>query len=97
MGLLQNLAAIAIRNKVISGLRANCPADIKNDLETLLANKEAIDVIQNFVTAAMKSGDPIPPEAIANLPFPPDIRQLLQLTPQLLTYLTTSARMVGKQ
>ena len=46
MGLLQNLAAVAIRNKVMGNLRGNCPAGIKEQLETLLAHKEAVGIIQ---------------------------------------------------
>lgn len=97
MGLLQNLAAIAIRNQVISNLRANCPEAIKSELETLLANKEAVSVIQNFVTSAMKSGSAIKADAVLSLPFPADICQLLTNTPKLVTYLVMAARLIGKK
>ena len=74
MGLLQNLAAVAIRNKVMANLRANCPEGIRNELETLLGNKEAVGIIQNFVTEAMKGGGKIQVEAVTTLPFPAEIR-----------------------
>ncbi len=97
MGLLENLAAIAIRNKVIANLRANCPDTIKSELETLLANKEAVTTIQNFVTSAMKSGTPVKPDSVTTLPFPSDIQQLLANTPKLVTYLVMVARLAGKK
>lgn len=97
MGLLQNLAVIAIRNKVISNLRSNCPEGIKDALETLLSNKEAVSTIQNFVTDAMKSGTPIKLDSVTSLPFPAEIKQLLADTPKLVTYLAMAARMAGKK
>ena len=80
MGLLQNLAAVAIRNKVMANLRANCPEGIKNELETLLGNKEAVSVIQKFVTDAMKGGGKIQAEAVTTLPFPAEIQELLDMS-----------------
>lgn len=97
MGLLQNLAAVAIRNKVISNLRANCPEGIQQELETLLADKEAVAIIQKLVTEAMKTGTAIKADAISALPFPPAISRLLADTPKLLTYLVLAARMAGKK
>jgi hypothetical protein len=97
MGLLQNLAAIAIRNKVMGNLRANCPEGIKDALETLLANKEAVAIIQKFVTEAMKTGGKIQAEAVTTLPFPAEIQQLLADTPKLVTYLVLAARMAGRK
>ncbi len=97
MGLLQNLAAIAIRNKVMGNLRANCPEGIKDALETLLANKEAVGIIQKFVTEAMKGGGKIQADAVTTLPFPAEIQQLLADTPKLVTYLVLAARMAGKK
>lgn len=97
MGLLQNLAAVAIRNKVMANLRANCPEGIKNELETLLGNKEAVGIIQNFVTEAMKGGGKIQAEAVTTLPFPAEIQELLTATPKLVTYLVLAARMAGKK
>ncbi len=97
MGLLQNLAAVAIRNKVMANLRANCPEGIQNELETLLGNKEAVGIIQNFVTEAMKGGGKIQAEAVTTLPFPAEIRELLAATPKLVTYLVLAARMAGKK
>lgn len=97
MGLLQNLAAIAIRNKVISNLRANCPEGIKEALETLLADKEAVAILQNIVTEAMKTGAAIKADALTGQPFPPAIQQLLADTPKLVTYLVLAARMAGKK
>ena len=97
MGLLQNLAAVAIRNKVMGNLRANCPEGIKEQLETLLANKEAVGIIQKFVTEAMKGGGRIQAEAVTTLPFPAEIQQLLADTPKLVTYLVLAARMAGRK
>ncbi len=97
MGLLQNLAAVAIRNKVMANLRANCPEGIKNELETLLGNKEAVGIIQKFVTEAMKGGGKIQAEAVTTLPFPAEIQELLASTPKLVTYLVLAARMAGRK
>ncbi|MBR6577264.1 MAG: hypothetical protein IKK73_09070 [Akkermansia sp.] len=97
MGLLQNLAAVAIRNKVMANLRSNCPEGIKNELETLLSNKEAVGIIQKFVTDAMKSGGKIQAEAVTTLPFPAEIQELLAANPKLVTYLVLAARMAGKK
>ena len=97
MGLLQNLAAVAIRNKVMANLRANCPEGIKNELETLLDNKEAVGIIQKFVTEAMKGGGKIQAEAVTTLPFPAEIQELLAATPKLVTYLVLAARMAGRK
>lgn len=97
MGLLQNLAAVAIRNKVMSNLRANCPEGIRNELETLLTNKEAVSIIQNFVTEAMKGSGRIQPEAVTTLPFPSEIQELMAANPKLVTYLVLAARMAGRK
>ena len=40
MGLLQNLAALAIRKKVVAALEANCPPSLKDALATLLGDKQ---------------------------------------------------------
>lgn len=54
MGLLENLAAVAIRNKVIAILKQNCPSNLQSMLEQLLSNKEAITAIQGMIAGNLK-------------------------------------------
>lgn len=91
MGLLEQLAAAAIRNNVISTLRSNCPADLKNALETLLADKDAITAIQNLVMGAMKNPDSLSAQAVMALHFGEDTAALLAETPALVDYLVQTA------
>ena len=91
MGLLEQLAAAAIRNNVISTLRANCPGSLSDALEQLLADKEAITAIQGLVMGAMKNPDTLTREAFANLPFSTGTADLLKNTPELIDYLRTTA------
>ena len=94
MGLLQNLAAIAIRNKVVGALRDGCPADLKEALETLLSDKAAINAIQGLVGANLKTPSGINAGAILNLDMPQPSKELLVATPSLVDYLVRTA--VGK-
>ena len=64
---------------------------------TLLANKDAVGIIQKFVTEAMKGGGKIQADAVTTLPFPAEIQQLLADTPKLVTYLVLAARMAGRK
>lgn len=92
MGLLQNLAAIAIRKKVVETLEANCPPELKDALAQLLADKTAVTQIQNFVMANLKTPTAITPQAVKALELPTAIRELFESTPKLLTYLAAVAR-----
>lgn len=91
MGLLQNLAAVAIRNKVVGALRDGCPADLKDALEKLLADKEAINAIQGLVGANLKTPAGINAEAILGLSMPQTAKDLLAATPALVDYLVRTA------
>lgn len=91
MGLLEQLAAAAIRNNVISTLRANCPADLQESLEQLLADKEALNAIQGLVMGAMKNPSALTPEAIKALPFSESTAALLTKVPVLADYLVETA------
>ena len=92
MGLLQNLAAMAIRKKVVSALEANCPPSLKEALDKLLADKEAGATIQNFVMANLKTPLSITPDALRGLAMPPALKALFEETPKLLIYLSKVAR-----
>lgn len=91
MGLLQNLAAIAIRNKVVGALRDGCPADLKDALETLLADKAAINAIQGLVGANLKTPSGINAAAIMQLEMPQQSKDLLAANPALVDYLVRTA------
>lgn len=91
MGLLQNLAAIAVRKKVVETLESNCPPELKTVLAQLLADKTAVAVIQNFVMANLKTPSVITPESLKALELPPSIRALFETSPQLLSYLSKVA------
>ena len=92
MGLLKNLAALAIRKKVVSALEANCPPSLKEALDKLLADKDAVTAIQNFVMANLKTPLSITPDALRGLEMPPAIKELFAETPKLLIYLSKVAR-----
>ncbi len=91
MGLLQNLAAVAIRNKVVGALRADCPAELAGSLEQLLADKDAINAIQGLVGANLKTPAGINAEAILGLSMPQPAKDLLAATPALVDYLVRTA------
>lgn len=92
MGLLENLAAAAIRAKVIATLRENCPAGLEAQLEELLANKEAVHAIQGFVASCLSRPAGVTPQAILDLPFAENIKDLLTRRPDLVQYLVQTAR-----
>ena len=93
MNFLQQLAATAIRNQVVSALRADCPAELSPALETLLADDAAVNTIRDFVMAHMKNPAALTAEAIAALPFAAaGITALMQSTPALSNYLAATAR-----
>ena len=94
MGLLQNLAAMAIRNKVVGALRDGCPEDLKPALEALLADKQAVAAIQGLVGANLKNPSGITAAAICGLEMPAASKELLATTPELVDYLVRTA--VGK-
>ena len=91
MGLLQNLAAVAIRNKVVGALRESCPEELKPALENLLADKIAINAIQGLVGANLKSPAAINAAAILSLEMPQPSKELLEATPALVEYLVRTA------
>ncbi|MDO4750689.1 MAG: hypothetical protein Q4A24_01165 [Akkermansia sp.] len=91
MGLLQNLAAIAIRNKVVGALRENCPQELKEELEQLLADKAAVAAIQGLVGANLKNPAAITAAAMQKLDMPQASRELLDKSPALVDYLVRTA------
>ena len=97
MGLISYFKSIIVRNKVMNGLRANCPEGVKNELETLLADKAATNNVKTFIMEAIKAGGKIRPDALLNLPFSESMQKLLADTPKLVTYLALAARMAGKK
>ena len=97
MGIFQFFKSLAVRNKVVSNLRANCPDGIKTELEALLADKTAVSIVKNIMIEAVKNGGKIKPDAVTSQPFPDSIKKLLADTPKLLTYIVLAARMIGKK
>ncbi len=97
MGLLQQLAAVAIRNKVLAALRSHCPDSLKDDLETLLADTRAVDVIQRFVASALSRPESLTREALLALPLPQEAGRLLSSRPELTDYLLSMARSHGQR
>lgn len=91
MGLLEDLAALAIRSQVIAALRADCPAELKDALEILLGNSPAIAAVQGCVMQAMKAKSPLTAEQIAALSFSPAVQQMLAEHPALIDYLVATA------
>lgn len=85
------MAAIAIRNKVVGALRDGCPADLKDSLEQLLADKEAVAAIQGLVAANLKSPAGINAEAVLALPMPQASADLLRENSALVDYLVRTA------
>ena len=92
MGLLQNLAAMAIRKKVVAALEANCPPSLKEALAQLLGDKAAVAAIQNYVMANLKTPEAITPDALKGLELSPATKELFEATPRLLIYLSKVAR-----
>lgn len=91
MGLLQNLAAVAIRNKVVGALKESCPAELSRLLETLLADKAAINAIQGLVGANLKNPAGINAESILGLDMPQASKDLLASAPALVDFLVRTA------
>ncbi len=92
MGLLQNLAAMAIRKKVVAALQNNCPPSLKESLDKLLADGGAVSTIQNFVMANLKNPTAITPDALKQLDFSPATKELFDAVPKLAIYLSKVAK-----
>ena len=91
MGLLEQLAAAAIRKNVISSLRSACPDELKEPLEKLLADTPAVNAIQGLVMGAMKDPSLLSRDAFASLPLEPATADLLNNTPGLINFLRRTA------
>lgn len=91
MGLLSNLAATAIRNKIVSELKGNCPQALQEALGKLLADKEAVSAIQGLVASCLSRSSAMSPQALLNLPFADNIKALLKQRPDLVQYLIQTA------
>lgn len=91
MGFLENIAKAAIRNNVLDTLRKNCPADLSPVLEQLLADKVAVNAIQDWVTACFREPSGITVEALSALPLPATAKALLTTHSDLATYLVSTA------
>ncbi len=91
MGLLENIAKAAIRNNVLDTLRKNCPAGLAPVLEQLLADKEAVNGIQDWVASCFRNPDGITAEALLALPLPAAAKELLADHPELPAYLVSTA------
>ena len=87
MGLLQNLAAAAIRNRVVAELRARCPEGVKDALEQLLGSNDAVSAIQQWAMDARAGKAAVTEGTLLGLPLPEGIRTLLQGTPELRSFL----------
>ncbi len=91
MGLMEQLAALAIRKKVSAVLRDNCPAELKNGLESLLGNEPAVSAIQGILTAGMKNPAALRPDSLKAKLEESAAAALLQQFPGLTEYLVQTA------
>lgn len=91
MGLLEQLAAMAIRKKVSATLRDNCPADLKDGLEELLADENAVNAIQGILTAGMKNPATLRPESLKTQLLAGAAAAVLERFPGLTEYLVQTA------
>ncbi len=97
MGLLEHIAAAAIRNRMVSALRERCPAPLKEALETLLGDQEAVTAIQKLATAAHAGQAGVTAESLLGLPLAPATATLLQQNPPLVTFLVAAAAALQKR
>ena len=91
MGLLEQIAAAAIRNRMVAALRDRCPDSLKDELETLLADKDAVAAIQQLATAAHAGKAAVTQETLLALPLPEATATLLQGNPRLVQFLVMAA------
>lgn len=80
MGFLQDLAAAAIRAQVTATLRANCPPELRDELEELLANAASVASIQQAVTTALSAKTTLTAEALGVPGLSPDLTAFLLRT-----------------
>ncbi len=97
MGLLEQIAAAAIRNRMLAALRDRCPAPLKEPLESLLADNEAVAAFQKLATAAHAGKAEVTPESIAALPLSAPTATLLQENPRLVKFLVVAAASLRKR
>ncbi len=97
MGLLEQIAAAAIRNRIVAGLRDKCPAPLKEALEQLLADKDAVAAFQKLATDARAGKAEVTPETIMALPLSEATASLLQATPRLVKFLVIAAAALQKK
>ncbi len=91
MGLLENLAAAAMRNRVVAELRQHCPEGIRSALESVIASKEALAAVQQFAMDARAGKVRVTQESLLALPLPQAISELLRANPTLVQYLVHAA------
>lgn len=92
MGLLQQLAAAAIRNKILATLREHCPASLREPLEALLADGDTVATLQHFVSSSLNHPEALSLEALLALPLPKKAEEVLSRHPELADYLLATAR-----
>ncbi len=97
MGLLEQIAAAAIRNRMIAALRDKCPAPLKEPLESLLADKDAVAAFQQLATDARAGKADVTPESIMALPLSEATATLLQENPRLVKFLVIAAAALQKR
>ncbi len=97
MGLLEQIAAAAIRNRIIAGLRDNCPGPLKEPMEKLLADKDAVAAFQKLATDARAGKAEVTVESITALPLAKATAALLQENPRLVKFLVMAASRLTKK
>ncbi len=97
MGLLEQLAAAAIRNRMLAALRDRCPAPLKEPLENLLSDKDAVSAIQQLATAAHAGKAEVTAESLLALPFSEATATHLQENPRLVKFLVMAAASLQKR
>ncbi len=96
MGLLEQIAAAAIRNRIISGLRDNCPSQLKEPMDKLLADKDAVAAFQKLATDARAGKAEVTVESIMALSLSAATSTLLQENPRLVKFLVMAAARMMK-
>ncbi len=97
MGLLEQIAAAAIRNRMVAALRERCPEPLREPLEQLLADKDAVAAIQQLATAAHAGKVEVTPDALMGLPLSGATTTLLQENPRLVKFLVMAAASLQKR
>lgn len=97
MGLMEQLAALAIRKKVSAELREHCPAELKGGLEELLSDDAFVSSVQNLLSAGRKNPAALTPDYMKSQLMESAAAVILQKFPGLTEYLVQTATALLKR